>query len=260
MNGHRDMADDDDLLLHYNDVPDLLNTLNIRNESNAIIPSEHTENVKNMMNNKIVTLLQSIQEKNNQNDKAQLIELLQLVQSPEQKLSEKSLSNFVDSLSSEHIELDVPKLKEVLAKLEENTKLYEKHRKYGLGNDIQGSTSSMSSSGITVGNDEINANEKLIGDLHAKDGSIKETLSDPIDHQHSSDVKDHHHQQHHTVGETFGHGHLVKGPRGALIIEPVHNIHEKLDVNPHELKLNHAGAMLTYGSHLSEKNSKTIDG
>lgn len=59
-----------------------------------------------------------------------------------------------------------------------------------------------------------------------------------------------HHHHHHVVGEQLGPGRLVHGPHGALIVEPVEQVqHERLDVNPIELKANHAGTMLSYDGH-----------
>lgn len=69
-----------------------------------------------------------------------------------------------------------------------------------------------------------------------------------------SSQKTEHHQHHHVVGEHVAGGRLVKGPHGALVVEPdeppvglVVVQHERLDVNPIELKANHAGTMLSYG-------------
>lgn len=271
MNGHgRESDDDEDLLLHYNDVPDLLNVLHLRNETNTTISSEHTENVKNMMNNKIVMLLQNIQEKNSQYDKSQLIELLQMIQGPEKKLSDKSLANFVDSLSSEHIELDVPRLKEILLKFE-HSKLYEKHRKYGLGPAAAGPTTT-ANIGTDSGDNVLGTSEGIEGShiemgylkgshigmgIHSSDNDDTNEMLDAVD-QHSKSEHTLHHN-HHVSGESFGYGHLIKGPHGALVIEPNSHVHEKLDVNPHDLKLNHAGTLVTYGSHVSDKNSQPVD-
>lgn len=69
---------------------------------------------------------------------------------------------------------------------------------------------------------------------------------------------------HHVAGEKLDqHHHLARGPHGALVITDDedddvarinhgHEIKEKINIHPHELKPNHAGAILTYDNHHSE--------
>lgn len=209
--------------------------MNIRNETNEI--PKNSENLKTMLNHKLVVLLQNIQEKNSQYDKAQLIELLKMIQGPDDKLSDKKIEEFVESFNSGKVALDIPRLKEVLTKFEKS-KLFEKHRKFGLG----ASTTETSSF-----NDDQNEDDGENSDEEDDVDELTTTTTTTV-------LPPHHH--HHHVGEIVsGHGHLKKGPHGSLVIEPEH---EKLDVNPHELKPNHAGTMLSYASH-SEEKSKPID-
>lgn len=79
-------------------------------------------------------------------------------------------------------------------------------------------------------------------------------------HQHHNNVHNPHHRAHHVGDIIEGHGHLARGPHGALIIQPdteSNTIHGKLlDVYPHELKPNHAGVVHSYESHSSSKSIK----
>jgi neuroblastoma suppressor of tumorigenicity 1 len=68
-----------------------------------------TENIKAMLNNRLISLLKNIQEKNSHYDKKELVELLKIIQGPDQTLSDKNIVDFVESLNSEHIELDIPR-------------------------------------------------------------------------------------------------------------------------------------------------------
>lgn len=340
------------MILPQNDVPDLLNVLHQRNETNTTISSEHNENVKNLMNNKIISLLQNIQEKNSQYDKFQLMELLRMVQassaksnitsedgtkdgSQEEELSDSMIAEFVESLSAEHIELDVPKLKEILIKYE-HSKLLEKNEQ----NTNPLSDSLMEKSG-DINNNDISENREstLLGITGGLEGShhglghlrgshigagIRNLEYDPgfsntqenkgNVHEHRPHHTHHHHSHHHHkhlnsdedkesvhldqsshyhhVDEAFGDGHLIKGPHGSLVIRPdnlslntenhntnatdgnkssnqhghtdnkipkskqhEHEIHEKLNVNPYDLKLNQAGTMVSYGSSSSDLSS-----
>lgn len=226
----------------HDDTPDLIDLMNIRNETNEI--PKNSENLKTMLNHKLVLLLQNIQEKNSQYDKAQLIELLKMIQGPDDKLSDKKIEEFVESFNSGPVALDIPRLKEVLTKFEKS-KLFEKHRKFGLG-----ASTTETPAFIDDENDDDdfeNADEETDDDeLTTTTTTTTTTFVPPHDP----------HYHHHHVGEIVsGHGHLKKGPHGSLVIEPEH---EKLDVNPHELKPNHAGTMLSYASHTEEK-SKPID-
>lgn len=222
----------DDLMTQQNDVPDLLKILHNRNETNSISHSEHSENMKAIMNHKIVTLLQNIQEKNSPYDKEQLIDLLKMIQGPEQKLSDKNIADFVESLNSENIQLDLNRLREVLTKFE-HSKYFEKHRKTYPDVPTEQMSSSASPNPVNVDVIKPTIDKQDVATIPA----------------HTTTDKNHHHH----IGETIlGHGHLTKGPNGALVIDPG-RIHEKLDVNPHELKPNHAGTLLSYSSHSAEK-------
>lgn len=377
----------DDLQLPQNDVPDLLNVLHQRNETNTTISSEHNENVKNLMNNKIISLLQNIQEKNSQYDKYQLMELLRMVQastvrsnssstddnkgeSQEEQLSDSMIAEFVESLSAEHIELDVPKLKEILIKYE-HSKLLEKsaiqktnlspeyllekvdehnnddnsdgespvlgitgglegshhglghlkgsHIGAGIHNLIYDSTFSNAQADKAKDDLYLNGEEHRLPVIDHNDINEK-TVHEHRPHHYHHHHAHHHHKhldggihshddanapqeqhskehlnQYHHVDESFGDGHLVKGPRGALVIRPdsmfdgtgdqhallndtetarhnhdnaavyetkvgkskqhEHEVHEKINVSPHDLKLNHAGTMVSYGGSTSDLSS-----
>lgn len=269
-----------------NDAPDLLDILQLRNESNTTVSTEHSDNVKTLMNNKIVALLQSIQEKNLQYDKTQLKELLRLLHGPNEwsELSDNVYTDFVESLNSEHIELDVPKLTEILVKFEQSQLLLNEKRTISAAkadsDNFTNSTSSIGSEdGVVTGEAELmhhqhhhkqkhhhhshHRSNHVGNDVHGDTAADVVVRNDPLatasaispilEHEMPAEEHQQHHHHHH-AGESFGHGHLVKGPRGALVIEPDHqqpNVHEQLDVNPHELKLNHAGTMVSYG--ISEK-------
>lgn len=212
--------------------------MNIRNETNEI--PKNSENLKTMLNHKLVVLLQNIQEKNSQYDKAQLIELLKMIQGPDEKLSDKKIEEFVESFNSGPVALDIPRLKEVLTKFEKS-KLFEKHRKFGLGASTTETTSFI--------DDENDEDEDDNSDEEDDDELTTTTTT-------TTTFVPPHDPHHHHVGEIIsGHGHLKKGPHGSLVIEPEH---EKLDVSPHDMKPNHAGTMLSYASH-TEKKSKPID-
>jgi neuroblastoma suppressor of tumorigenicity 1 len=113
---HQPMTNHDLKNEHNNEIPQFHTTSNHQ---------AHTENIKAMLNNRLITLLKNIQEKNSQYDKKQLIELLKIIQGPDQNLSDKNIVDFVESLNSEHIELDIPRLKEILMKVE-----HEKHHQH----------------------------------------------------------------------------------------------------------------------------------
>lgn len=232
------------------------------------------------MNNKIVALLQSIQEKNSQYDKAQLKELLRLLHGPnDASLSDNVYTEFVESLNSEHIELDVPKLTEILVKFKQSQLLHEQQKAPKTDSDnFTNSTVIGTDDSVNVdldGNEHHSHHHKqkhhhhshhrsnhvgndvngasVLGASERHDPLATASVISPIlEHEMPEQHQQHHHHHHH-AGESFGHGHLVKGPRGALVIEPDQqpNVHEQLDVNPHELKLNHAGTMVSYG--ISEK-------
>ncbi|CAD7094047.1 unnamed protein product [Hermetia illucens] len=313
---------DDFLIMQQNDVPDLLRLLNNRNETNTVQNSIHAENVKSLMNHKIVTLLKNIQEKNSRYDKDQLIDLLRTIQGPEHhKLSDEKIADFVESLNSENVELDLVRLREVLSKFE-RSKYFEKHRKYLLGGHHidedqrrqhrhhhhhphhQMALNNNGESNPHLYDSEENGlidgyqhthqfDDKAMSDVdtinsehveHDSSHPSKEHQTDDIvidsiinghhgqarlsgtipgrplstvttspSYQHTS-VHHHQHQHHlqpqhyhHAGEEILGHGHLIKGPNGALVIEP-DRIHEKLDVNSHELKPNHAGTLLSYSA------------
>lgn len=75
-------------------------------------------------------------------------------------------------------------------------------------------------------------------------------------HQHLHHDHLHVHQHHVNDNVVASHGHLTRGPHGALVIEPDRIHKEKLDVNAHELKPNHAGTLLSYHSHSGEGNAR----
>ncbi|XP_055376806.1 probable serine/threonine-protein kinase fhkB [Condylostylus longicornis] len=110
------------------------------------------------------------------------------------------------------------------------------------------SISSSSSSSSSVNNGGSNKDE-TIHQIHSK-------------HHHHM----HHQHGHHHLGEHLGHGHLTHGPHGSLVIEPDHidhddveiqhsNGHERINVNPNDLKPNNAGTLLSYSSHPTSSNN-----
>lgn len=85
-------------------------------------------------------------------------------------------------------------------------------------------------------------------------GLIQDSGTAPdIVHQHMhTHLHQHQHHENDNVVASQLHGHLTRGPHGALVIDPSEVHEEKLEVNAHELKPNHAGTLLSYHSHSSE--------
>ncbi|XP_055922050.1 uncharacterized protein LOC129953189 [Eupeodes corollae] len=92
---------------------------------------------------------------------------------------------------------------------------------------------------------------------HEKDQDQEQEQSPELDaHNHLHHSSHLHLHQHHVNDNIVSsHGHLARGPHGALVIEPDRIHEEKLDVNAHELKPNHAGTLLSYHSHSGEGNA-----
>ncbi|XP_055857884.1 homeobox protein cut-like isoform X2 [Episyrphus balteatus] len=117
--------------------------------------------------------------------------------------------------------------------------------------------------------DAVSISPISISDQNEQEEKRPDVSSVSSEHDQSSELDsgnaNHHHQHHthlhlhqHHVNDNIvsSHGHLARGPHGALVIEPDRIHEEKLDVNAHELKPNHAGTLLSYHSHSGEGNSR----
>ncbi|XP_058445126.1 uncharacterized protein LOC131426431 [Malaya genurostris] len=187
----------------------------------------HTDNVKKLLHQKISGLLKSIQETNSKQDRQELVDMIKLIKGS----SDRNWDALVDSLKSENTILDIERLRTEL-ELEEDPAEFHPQPKTPEQED----------------------HERLL--KHQFD----------ILSPHASSVEQHP-QHHHVAGERLDqHHHLERGPHGALVIgsdeddavsrmNHGHEITEKINIHPHELKPNHAGTILTYDNHHSEHPS-----
>lgn len=192
--------------------------------------NSHTENVKKLLHQKITALIESIEKTNSKQDREQLAEMIKLIKGS----SDRNWDTLVDSLQSENSILDFDRLRSEL-EVEEEDQFVVKEQKVPEQEDHQ----------------------RLL--------------------KHQFDVLSHlpHGQQqthHHVAGERLDqHHHLERGPHGALVIasdddgsqeSPLHHgyeITEKMNILPHQLKPNHAGAILSYDNHHSERASRAAE-
>lgn len=235
------------------DIPELLEFLPNKTRSNLEIlnfdPSiVTTKEQKYELNAKLIALLKSIQEEHDHStnfnyDKAQLKELLNIIEGSEHQLSDKNLMefvNFVNVHNSEDLELDLSRLKEVLTNFRKSQELTERHKQYGLGPAIEGSHHGMH-----------NLKGSHIGmGIHDSKNSLES----------SENTK--HFEKKHYIGEEqkmmtkMELGHLIRGPHHSMVLEEVQpsGVEEKLNVEPHMLKLNHAGTVMEYESHSNKQH------
>lgn len=223
-NLHHGNDHDDELSLLDGDAPDLLD-LHMMNETHheSKIETKHRENLRSILNNTVMSLLKNIQESNSAKDKAQLKDLLKMIrdQYQEENMSDESIARIVESFNSDQVPLDIPKLKEILFKF------------------------------------ELSKNNAAQQQPHEHERPLE---TNEVHHHHHHHYDDHHvqrnkqHHRHHQSGEAMGGGHLTHGPHGSLVVDTDSppegaNIHSKLEVNPHDLKPNHAGTMVSYDNH-----------
>ena len=259
---------------------------------------------KNLTKLKIIALLQH-EEMNEpkQFNKMQLIELLRSVQynnaaggdKTNTEQNEKNISDLVESLNGSNLSI-----KDLIKKIEKSSAQFYATKVHDDQNEPFAETPNFLSYEMRQSNkvfDDINIKKDEVSDDETTEEILpghllenhlqpqhhhhhnKKLLSDdPNHHHHSHHHGDHHHNHHHHAGEHFGHGHLVKGPRGALVIEPDDNTsgndnvvvveeikseepvlqHEELHVNLQELQLNNAGTILNYhGSGSSSSSSSS---
>ncbi|GLV46692.1 hypothetical protein CBL_13140 [Carabus blaptoides fortunei] len=248
------------------DVPELLRFLPNKTRTNAHnlnfdVTNVKTKQQKYEINAKLIALLKSIQDQDDDSpnfnyDKAQLRELLNIIEGSEHQLSDKNLMefvNFVNVHNSEDLELDLSRLKEVLTNFQDSQELAERHRHFGLGK-ADGSHVGL---GLDMGHLGIHhlKGSHINMNTHDNDGITKNTLDE------TSNVK--HFEKKHYLGERqkivtqVGLGHLIKGPHGSLVVAEDHpsGVDEKLNVEPHLLKPNHAGMELSYENNSKKQNT-----
>lgn len=225
---HQSHTNEDDSPSLFRDVPDLLDSINMMNETERDeVEMKHRESLRSILNNTLMTLVKNMHESNSAKDKAQLKDLLKMIrdQYPEDEVTDESIAEFLDMFQKDQVQLEIPKLKEILFKFE-----LSKH------NHAFKPQKSHEDS-----NPSIETNEIHHYDPHGAKQDSNELL-----HHLSNKNKHHLHQHnkhHHHLGETIDNdAHLVHGPHGSLVVE------RKIAMNPHELKPNHAGTMLSYGS------------
>lgn len=195
--------------------------------------NSRTDNVKKLLHQKISTLLNNIEETNSKHDREQLIEMIKLIKGS----SDRNWDDLMESLQSENSILDFEKLRAEL-EVEDDPDFHTKP--------------------LTP---EQLDHERLL--KHQFD--ILNHPHHPHQSQESGESQEHpkHHHHHHVVGERVldNHHHLERGPHGAVVIAPDdeevsrnygHEIKQKINIHPHELKPNHAGTILTYDNHHSE--------
>ncbi|XP_058835498.1 histidine-rich glycoprotein-like [Topomyia yanbarensis] len=191
----------------------------------------HTDNVKKLLHQKIAGLLKSIEENNSKQDREQLVEMIKLIKGS----SDRNWDALVESLQTENTILDFERLRNEL-EVEEDPEFHPQPK-----------------------TPEQEDHERLL-----------KHQFDILNHHSSGEQHPHHQpplQHHHVVGEKIDqHHHLERGPHGALVISSDeedavsrmnhgHEIKEKINIHPHELKPNHVGAILTYDNHHSEHPS-----
>lgn len=212
------------------DVPDLMESINMMNETERDeVELKHRESLRNMLNNTLMTLVKNMHESNSAKDKAQLIDLLKMIrdQYPEDEVTDESIAEFLDMFQKDQVQFEIPKLKEILFKFE-------------ISRNKQQETKEESHPNIET--NEVH---------HYDTNGVEEGSKELLHHLNNNKNRQSHH---HHLGENVGkHAHLVHGPHGSLVVE------RKVAMNPHELKPNHAGTMLSYGSPSKEESSQEDD-
>lgn len=249
------------------EVPELLQFLpnKTRNNMESLhfdILNVTTKEQKYELNAKLIALLKSIQEQEDESinfnyDKAQLKELLEIIEGSEHQLSDKNLMefvNFVNVHNSEDLELDLSRLKDVLTNFQESQDLTERHRQFGLGK-AESSSGHVGAGleGSHLGMHHLKGSHVGMG-IHENKNSLEGT----------TDTK--HYEKSHYIGEEqkmitkIGLGHLIRGPHGSLVLEEEHpsGVEEKLNVEPHLLKPNHAGTVMEYENHSKKQHDHVL--
>ncbi|XP_035900622.1 uncharacterized protein LOC118506926 [Anopheles stephensi] len=229
--------------------------------------NSHTDNVKKLLHQKIVKLLRSIEETNSQSDREQLIEMIRLIKGT----SDRNWDELVESLQSENSILDFNRLR---SELVEDEPLNVPS--FGAANGTeepakkQAETPEMEDHQRLMHHqyDTLRHRPNHLPNEHEDGGAAgtKETVADTASHEAAPvGTHSHHaHPHHHTVGERIdAHHHLGRGPHGALVIQADrdeleihrsiqngHEIKEKIHIQAHELKPNHAGTVVTYDGHV----------
>lgn len=198
--------------------------------------NSRTDNVKKLLHQKITTLLDSIEETNSKHDREQLVEMIKLIKGS----SDRNWDDLMESLQSENSILDFEKLRAEL-EVEDDPDFHPKP--------------------LTP---EQQDHERLLKHQFDILNHAPQHHPHHQSSQESAESQEHpKHHHHHVVGERIldDHHHLERGPHGALVIAPDdeevsrnygHEIKQKINIHPHELKPNHAGAILTYDNHHSE--------
>lgn len=237
---HQGHANEDDSPSLFRDVPDLLDSINMMNETERDeVEMKHRESLRSILNNTLMTLVKNMHESNSAKDKAQLKDLLKMIrdQYPDDEVTDESIAEFLDMFQKDQVQLEIPKLKEILFKFE-----LSKHNHAFKPHHIEEES-----------NPSIETNEVHHYDPHATEKNSNELLH----HLNKNKHHPHHNKHHHHIGESLGNdAHLVHGPHGSLVVE------RKVAMNPHELKPNHAGTMLSYDSHVvhSDGDASQEDG
>uniref|UniRef100_A0A182W599 CTCK domain-containing protein n=1 Tax=Anopheles minimus TaxID=112268 RepID=A0A182W599_9DIPT len=242
--------------------------------------NSHTDNVKKLLHQKIVKLLRSVEETNSQSDREQLIEMIRLIKGT----SDRNWDELVESLQSENSILDFNRLRSELVEDEPlNVPAFggadgdsaDDAGKKQADHDSAESQNKHSSTPEYADHQRLmqhqyDALRHRQNHLHE---STKETAAEvekTSQEVHTpaeavTPVRSHHHaHHHHMVGERIdAHHHLARGPHGALVIQADrddleihrsiqngHEIKEKIHIQAHELKPNHAGTVVTYDGHV----------
>ncbi|XP_055586038.1 histidine-rich glycoprotein-like isoform X2 [Uranotaenia lowii] len=214
---------------------------------NHYVHHSHTDNVKKLLHQKISTLMKNIEESDTKHDREQLVEMIKLIKGS----SDRNWDDLIGSLQSENSIVDFERLR---AELEVEEEAPEFHPKPNSAEQQDHNLLLKHQFDVT----RQHPTHALAGDHqgHHRDRH----------HQNNN----HHHHQHHGIGERVdGHHHLERGPHGSLVavsdeeefrvaqLGHEHEIKEKINIHPHELKPNHVGTVLTYDNHHSDRKKET---
>uniref|UniRef100_A0A182MNT4 CTCK domain-containing protein n=1 Tax=Anopheles culicifacies TaxID=139723 RepID=A0A182MNT4_9DIPT len=244
--------------------------------------NSHTDNVKKLLHQKIVKLLRSVEETNSQSDREQLIEMIRLIKGT----SDRNWDELVESLQSENSILDFNRLRTELVEDEPlNVPAFP-----GTDSDAVDESGKIQADHDRVESQKKHSSTPEYADHQRLMQHQYDTLRHRQNHEHGSagskeaaaevektsqevhtpaeaavPARAHHHaHHHHMVGERIdAHHHLARGPHGALVIQADrndmeihrsiqngHEITEKIHIQAHELKPNHAGTVVTYDGHV----------
>uniref|UniRef100_A0A182Q866 CTCK domain-containing protein n=1 Tax=Anopheles farauti TaxID=69004 RepID=A0A182Q866_9DIPT len=223
--------------------------------------NSHTDNVKKLLHQKIVKLLRSIEETNSPSDREQLIEMIQLIKGT----SDRNWDELVESLQSENAILDFDRLRTELVEdepLSVAPSLAEATEHGG----SKKQTIQQQSAALEYADHQRLMHHQYDSLRHRHDHAPKELDAREEMVPEKPVVQDGTHQHaahHHVAGERVdAHHHLARGPHGALVIQADrtdtelhrshqngHEIKERIHIQAHELKPNHAGTIVTYDGH-----------